>query len=84
MAKPFITYETGIYLYIVSVKMVRCKISLLTVVKGNTLFGIVTIRDIIKYFYEKIKISIIFPKRWYDMVSNGKNNIINIVIPNFF
>ena len=55
MSKPLITIETNTYLYDVSVKMVKNKIRRLPVVKGNTLSGIVTITDIIKYFHEKNK-----------------------------
>jgi signal-transduction protein with cAMP-binding, CBS, and nucleotidyltransferase domain len=62
MSKPIISYETDTYLYNVSLKMVKNKINLLTVVNKNKVFRIGTIIDIIKYFYEKIKILIIFPK----------------------
>ena len=55
MSKPLITIETNTYVYDVSVKMVKNKIRRLPVVKGDTLSGIVTITDIIKYLHEKNK-----------------------------
>ena len=55
MSKPLITIETNTFVYDVSVKMVKNKIRRLPVVKDNTLSGIVTITDIIKYFHEKNK-----------------------------
>src|SRR5688572_1722543 len=55
MSKPLITIEANTYVYDVTVKMVKNKIRRLPVVKGNTLSGIVTITDIIKYFHKKNK-----------------------------
>jgi signal-transduction protein with cAMP-binding, CBS, and nucleotidyltransferase domain len=59
---PLITTETNTYVYDVSVKMVKNKITRLPVVKGKMLSGIVTITDIIKYFHKKTKRTIILQK----------------------
>ena len=56
MSKPLITVEADTQLYDVAKKMVKNKIRRLPVVKNNnTLIGIVTVTDIIKYYYEKNK-----------------------------
>ena len=56
MSKPLITVEADTYLYDVAKKMVKNKIRRLPVVKNNnTLIGIVTVTDVIKYHYEKNK-----------------------------
>ena len=56
MSKPLITVEEDTHLYEVAKKMVKYKIRRLPVVKtNNTLVGIVTVTDIIKYYYEKNK-----------------------------
>ena len=56
MSKPLITVEESTSLYDASKKMVKHKIRRLPVVKANnTLVGIVTVTDIIKYYYEKNK-----------------------------
>jgi signal-transduction protein with cAMP-binding, CBS, and nucleotidyltransferase domain len=56
MSKPLITVEDDTHLYDVAKKMVKHKIRRLPVVKtNNTLIGIVTVTDIIKYYYEKNK-----------------------------
>lgn len=56
MSKPLITVGEDTHLYDVAKKMVKYKIRRLPVVKdNNTLVGIVTVTDIIKYFHEKNK-----------------------------
>ena len=55
MSKPLITVEEDTHLYDVAKKMVKHKIRRLPVVKNNTLVGIVTVTDIIKYFHKKNK-----------------------------
>ena len=55
MSKPLITVEEDTHLYDVAKKMVKHKIRRLPVVKNNTLVGIVTVSDIIKYFHKKNK-----------------------------
>lgn len=56
MSKPLITVGEDTHLYDVAKKMVKHKIRRLPVVKDtNTLVGIVTVTDIIKYFHEKNK-----------------------------
>ena len=56
MSKPLITVEEDTHLYDVAKKMVKHKIRRLPVVKDNhILVGIVTVTDIIKYYYEKNK-----------------------------
>lgn len=56
MSKPLITVKEDTNLYNVTKKMVKYKIRRLPVVKvDNTLVGIVTITDIIKYCYERKK-----------------------------
>ena len=56
MSKPLITVEADTHLYDVAKKMAKNKIRRLPVVKNNhTLIGIVTVTDIIKYYYEKNK-----------------------------
>ncbi len=56
MSKPLITVKEDTHLYNVAKKMVKYKIRRLPVVKtDNTLVGIVTVTDIIKYYYEKNK-----------------------------
>jgi CBS domain-containing protein len=56
MSKPLITVEEDTHLYDVAKKMVKYKIRRLPVVKtNNTLVGIVTVTDLIKYYYEKNK-----------------------------
>ena len=56
MSKPLITVQEDTHLYDVAKKMVKHKIRRLPVVNdNNTLVGIVTITDIIKYYYEKNK-----------------------------
>ncbi len=56
MSKPLITVEEDAHLYDVAKKMVKHKIRRLPVVNdNNTLVGIVTVTDIIKYFHEKNK-----------------------------
>ena len=55
MSKPLITVDESTSLYDVSKKMVKHKIRRLPVVKDNTLVGIVTVTDIIKYYYKKNK-----------------------------
>ena len=56
MSKPLITVQEDIHLFDVTKKMVKYKIRRLPVVNdNNTLVGIVTITDIIKYYYEKNK-----------------------------
>ena len=56
MSKPLITVEEDTHLYDVAKKMVKYKIRRLPVVTtNNTLVGIVTVTDIIKYYYEKNK-----------------------------
>ncbi|MDF2736878.1 MAG: putative signal transduction [Nitrososphaeraceae archaeon] len=60
MSKPLITVEEDTHLYEVAKKMVKYKIRRLPVVKtNNTLVGIVTVTDIIKYYYEKNMIIIL-------------------------
>jgi CBS domain-containing protein len=54
MSKPLITVEEDTHLYDVAKKMVKHKIRRLPVVNdNNTLVGIVTVTDIIKYFHKK-------------------------------
>jgi CBS domain-containing protein len=84
MSKPLITFETNTYLYDVSVKMVKNKIRRLPIVKWNTLSRIIHITDIIKYFYEKIKIFNYFFQAIIDMLRTRKNNIINLIKNNLF
>ena len=55
MSSPLITVERDTYLYDVAKKMVKNKIRRLPVVEDNTLVGIVTVTDIIKYFDKKNK-----------------------------
>lgn len=55
MSNPLITVEKDTYLYEAAKKMVKNKIRRLPVVKNNTLVGIVTVTDIIKYFQKKNK-----------------------------
>ena len=56
MSKPLRTVEEDTHLYDVAKKMVKHKIRRLPVVNdNNTLVGIVTVTDIIKYFHEKNK-----------------------------
>jgi CBS domain-containing protein len=56
MSKPLITVKDDTHLYDVAKKMVKHKIRRLPVVKtSNTLVGIVTVTDIIKYYHEKNK-----------------------------
>jgi CBS domain-containing protein len=55
MSNPLITVEKDTYLYEAAKKMVKNKIRRLPVVKNNTLVGIVTVTDIIKYFHKKNK-----------------------------
>ena len=56
MSKPLITVEEDTHLYDVAKKMVKHKIRRLSAVNdNNTLVGIVTVTDIIKYYYEKNK-----------------------------
>jgi signal-transduction protein with cAMP-binding, CBS, and nucleotidyltransferase domain len=56
MSKPLITVEESTHLYDATKKMVKHKIRRLPIVKdNNTLVGIVTVTDIIKYYYEKNK-----------------------------
>ena len=56
MSKPLITVQEDTHLFGVTKKMVKYKIRRLPVVNdNNTLVGIVTITDIIKYYYEKNK-----------------------------
>lgn len=56
MSKPLITVEEDTHLYDVAKKMVKHKIRRLPVVKDNhILVGIVTVTDIIKYYYKKNK-----------------------------
>ena len=56
MSKPLITVGEDTHLYDVAKKMVKHKIRRLPVVKDNNiLVGIVTVTDIIKYYYEKNK-----------------------------
>ena len=57
MSKPSITVNESTSLYNVSYKIVTHKIMIVPVVKdNNTLVGIVTVTDEIKYYYKKIKI----------------------------
>ena len=52
MSKPSITVNESTSLYNVSYKIVTHKIMIVPVVKdNNTLVGIVTVTDIIKYYY---------------------------------
>jgi CBS domain-containing protein len=55
MSKPLITVKEDTYLYDVSKKMVKYKIRRLPVVNSdnNTIVGIVTVTDIIKYYHKK-------------------------------
>ncbi|HJT83402.1 MAG TPA: CBS domain-containing protein, partial [Nitrososphaeraceae archaeon] len=62
MSKPLITVDESTSLYDVSKKMVKHKIRRLPVVKDNTLVGIVTVTDIIKYYYKKNKDDNLFAK----------------------
>ena len=55
MSNPLITVEKDTYLYEAAKKMVKNNIRRLPVVKNNTLVGIVTVTDIIKYFHKKNK-----------------------------
>jgi CBS domain-containing protein len=56
MSRPLITVKEDTDLYDVSKKMVKHKIRRLPVVNdNNTLVGIVTVTDIIKYYHEKNK-----------------------------
>jgi CBS domain-containing protein len=55
MSNPLITVEKDTYLYEAAKKMVKNKIRRLPVVENNTLVGIVTVTDIIKYFHKKNK-----------------------------
>ena len=57
MSKPLITVKEDTDLYDVSKKMVKHKIRRLPVINNNnnTLVGIVTVTDIIKYYHEKNK-----------------------------
>jgi CBS domain-containing protein len=56
MSKPLIIVEEDTHLYDVAKKMVKHKIRRLPVVNdNNTLVGIVTVTDIIKYFHIFIK-----------------------------
>ena len=56
MSKPLITVKDDTHLYDVAKKMAKNKIRRLPVVKNNnTLIGIVTVTDIIKFYYEKNK-----------------------------
>lgn len=56
MSKPLITVKEDTHLYEVAKKMVKHKIRRLPVINNNnTLVGIVTVTDIIKYFHEKNK-----------------------------
>ena len=55
MSNPLITVEKDTYLYEAAKKMVKNNIRRLPVVKNNTLVGIVTVTDIIKYFQKKNK-----------------------------
>jgi CBS domain-containing protein len=70
MSKPLITVEEDTHLYDVAKKMVKYKIRRLPVVTtNNTLVGIVTVTDIIKYYYEKNKDDNYFAKA---MIRYGK------------
>ena len=92
MSKPLITVKDDTHLYEVAKKMVKNKIRRLPVVKNNnTLIGIVTVTDIIKYYYEKnkddnylAKAMIRYGKYWdeqkkmllyYYKINNNNNNI---------
>jgi CBS domain-containing protein len=56
MSKPLITIKEDTHLYEVAKKMVKHKIRRLPVGNDkNILIGIVTVTDIIKYYYEKNK-----------------------------
>ena len=55
MSNPLITVEKDTYLYEAAKKMEKNKIRRLPVVENNTLVGIVTVTDIIKYFHKKNK-----------------------------
>jgi CBS domain-containing protein len=58
MSKPLITAKDDTHLYDVAKKMVKHKIRRLPIVNNNNnnkLVGIVTVTDIIKYYYEKNK-----------------------------
>jgi len=56
MSKPLITVGEDTHFYDVAKKMVKYKIRRLPVVTtNNTLVGIVTVTDIIKYYHEKNK-----------------------------
>jgi CBS domain-containing protein len=56
MSRPLITVKEDTHLYEVAKKMVKHKIRRLPVVNDkNTLVGIVTVTDIIKYYHEKNK-----------------------------
>ena len=69
MSKPLITVEDT-HLYHVAKKMVKHKIRRLPVVNdNNTLVGIVTVTDIIKYYYKKNKDDNYLAK---DMIRYGK------------
>lgn len=70
MFKPLITVEEDTHLYDVAKKMVKYKIRRLPVVNdNNALVGIVTVTDIIKYYYEKNKDDNYLAK---DMIRYGK------------
>ena len=63
MSEPLITVEEDTHLYDVAKKMVKHKIRRLPVVNdNNTLVGIVTVTDIIKYFQKKLKMTTILQK----------------------
>lgn len=56
MSKPLLTVREDNSLYELSKKMVKNKIRRLPVIKANnTLVGIVTVTDIMKYYYKKNK-----------------------------
>ena len=73
MSKPLITVEDT-HLYHVAKKMVKHKIRRLPVVNdNNTLVGIVTVTDIIKYFHEKNKDDNYLAKAMINIANIGKN-----------
>ena len=73
-SKPLITVEEDTHLYHVAKKMVKHKIRRLPVVNdNNTLVGIVTVTNIIKYFHEKNKDDNYLAKAMINIANIGKN-----------